>query len=117
MVTKHLTQEDVNEVPTGDWYEYLLECGHKYYTKIRINVPNGYNEHFILCKKCPEGSYPTRWIPVVGMEAKTDAFVSNVLDGFSFIVPKRILRADGSRNGNIVPSGNPFPYTTKDRGY
>lgn len=106
-----MTQEQIDLVPTGDWYKYTLECGHEYYIKARIMVPKdkSFQEHYIDCRKRHDNDEPVRWIPIVGMEAVTNEHVSNVLSGDSFILPNRLLRA-----GNF----NPFPYSIgKNRDY
>lgn len=107
-----LTQEQINEVPEADWYMYTLACGHSYYTRARIVVPRDYSyqENLIRCqKKHGTDEKPLEWKPIVGMKGCTNAEVSNVLDGSSFVLPGRILRS-----GNP----NPFPYSIgKSRDY
>ena len=119
MGDKHLTQSQVELVPNSNWYKYKLHCGHEAYSRVRITIPKTFNQHFIRCRKCQEkGASPLNWSAVEQMEAVTDEHVSNVLDGSLFILPKRILRTDGSDvKGRNIPSGNPFPYSTKDAEY
>jgi hypothetical protein len=114
----HLTQDEINLRPQSNWYEYTLECGHAVFCRARLRVPKSFNQHFIRCPKAfqhESGKYPTEWLPVVDMVAVTDDDVRNVSDGFAFIVPRRILRTDGTdHNGKPSSSGNPFPYITAD---
>lgn len=105
-----ITQEQIANTPKSNWYRYTLNCGHTVYTRVRLTFRVSFQLHFI---RCPQGSHPTNWQAVENVEAVTDEHVSNVLDGTSFVLPGRILRTDGPG----VASGNPFPYTTKDREY
>lgn len=107
-----ITKKDIIEVPQSNWYKYKLFCKHEVYTRVRLTFRFNDQQHFIRCPKC-DGKAPTAWSPIELAEAVTDEHVSNVLDGSSFVLPRRILRTDGPG----VASGNPFPYTTKDREY
>lgn len=109
---KHLTQDQINLVPSSEWYAYTMECGHTVYTKIRIACVHSYNEHFIRCPKCQSiHKDKFNWSPVVHMEAVPTATVDRITDGYSYIMGDRILRTDGTaKNGAIIPAGNPLPY-------
>ena len=101
----------------SNWYKLTLECGHEVYTKVRLRYYHSRNVHFV---KCPQGPHdrPPEWKQVTQAEAVTDEQVSDVLSGNAFILPNRLLRTDGfDRAGKVLNSGNPFPYTTKDRDY
>ena len=113
---KHLNRDQIALVPESNWYKYTLHCKHVVYSRVRIKAPKLYHQHYIRCQRCQKvQESPLNWQAIEGMEAVTDEHVSNVLDGSLFIVPKRILRTDGTdRKGRNIPSGNPFPYTTKD---
>lgn len=119
LIAKHLTQEQISMVPESNWYQYSLHCGHIVYSRKRLKMPKSYNEHYIRCPQCQrQQQSPLNWQPVIAMKAVTDEHVSNVLDGTSFIVPKRILRTDGhTDDGHTIPSGNPFPYASKEDEY
>ena len=117
---EHIQQKAINEVAESTWYRYTLKCGHEVYSKIRIRVgmDYGFREHYIRCPV--EKHTPLEWQAITKMEAVSDADVSNVRSGTSFILPNRILRVDGHKPDNTVyPSGNPFPYVPKsaDRQY
>lgn len=109
---KHLSQDDINLIPTADWYAYTLECTHIVYTKIRINCAHSYNEHFIRCMKCQiKNANPTNWQPITDMRAVSNEEAAKVTDGYAFVMGERILRTDGTaKNGAIIPAGNPLPY-------
>lgn len=116
---EHIKQPQINQVPESKWYCYTLLCGHMVYSRVRIRVgfDYSYREHYI---RCPVTKHtPLEWQAIAKMEAVSDEHVSNVSSGNAFIVPNRILRVDGHNpNTNaVVPSGNPFPYSSKDRDY
>jgi hypothetical protein len=110
-----ITRKEIEQVDESNWYKYTLECGHEFFTRVRIRIPKdyGFMENFIRCIKPHEKKPPTQWIPITGMEAVSDDLVRNVSDGFAFIVPGRIMRTSA---GN--PSGDPFPYSNhRERDY
>jgi hypothetical protein len=113
---QHIQQKAIDEVDESTWYRYSLKCGHEVYSKVRIIVGHNYSyrEHYILCQQ--NHIEPLIWQAVTKMEAANDADVSNVRSVNAFILPNRILRADGHKpNNSIHTSGNPFPYVPKSR--
>jgi hypothetical protein len=129
---EHLKFEHISQVPDSKWYCYTLICGDKVYTRVRIRVPRDYSymEHYIRCSVTPHS--PSEWQAVVKMEAVSDEHVSNVHSGSAFVLPNRVLRVDGHyairfaeagsdlREHEVIRahnSGNPFPYSSRDRDY
>ena len=114
---KFITQEQIDQVPESTWYKYTLACTHWVLTRVRIKAPKSFHQHYIRCPQCPN-SVPTNWTPVESMEAVSDEYVSDVRSGTAYILPGRILRTDGTDvRGHVIPSGNPLPYSSKDRDY
>jgi hypothetical protein len=104
-----VSQDDIAATPKSNWYQFTLGCEHKVLSRVRLSFRASFNEHFVRCPQ-RHSEYVTEWVPLVSVEAVTDEFVRNVLDGSSFIVPRRILRTDGEGTS----TGTPFPYITRD---
>ena len=113
-------QEMMLNVPESNWYQLSVACGHTLYTRVRLKYEKFNRQyHNIQCPLCEDErkrdpkSHPTSWVQVDTVKAATDGEVSNVLSALAFVLPRRIMRLDYG-GGN---SGNPFPYTTRERDY
>lgn len=126
---EHIKFPDIQLVPESNWYRYTLLCEHEIYSRVRIRVPRDYSymEHYIRCSVIKHT--PLEWIAITKMEARTDEQMRDVSSGNAFVLPNRILRVDGHYAVRIGTgedsietirahnSGNPFPYSSRDRDY